>query len=74
MNGFTPYTADESLEPHTARCNHCQKIIPTGILNISRHWSECSGKEVYEIIKGIDESDKTIQQKMAAVKKLLSLD
>ena len=40
----------------TWKCPKCGKVLPSGIVGISSHWSECGGREFHkELIERIKE-------------------
>lgn len=41
----------------TVRCKTCGEEMPTGIVNLSTHWSNCSGKGFHDAI--MDLANKT---------------
>jgi len=38
----------EQIADHLFKCETCGKIVESGIVNISGHWAECSGKQFAE--------------------------
>jgi len=40
----------EPVVNFTTKCKHCGSVIPTGIVSISEHWNNCSGKGFKELL------------------------
>ena len=49
----------ELIGDNTAKCNTCGRVIPTGIVNISGHWVQCTGKEFHITLMKMAEKKKT---------------
>ena len=43
---------------NTVRCITCGKVMPTGIVTISSHWVECTGKEFHMALMKMAEKKK----------------
>jgi hypothetical protein len=62
---------DQEFKPSTWECPSCKKVLPSGIVGISDHWSKCGGKTVYDkIIKVFDDKE----SKFSDLKKVLDED
>lgn len=40
------------------KCNACGEVFPSGIVTLSRHWAECSGKGFMKDIKSLHQEGK----------------
>lgn len=67
MLGFT------MIQPFKFRCDTCGEIVPSGILNITDHFSKCFGKDLCENVKKIDESNLNVDDKMDLAKNIFSV-
>ena len=57
-----------SIGEHLFRCKDCGAEVESGIINISGHWAECSGKSVVENVMKIDRMSLAVEEKMNLVK------
>lgn len=50
MNDFEPMgpMPNHMIISGWLRCKTCNIMIPSGIVSMSNHWSQCSGKEFYD--------------------------
>lgn len=60
-------------KPRFWECPTCKEKIPSGIIGISKHWSECGGKENYQNLLKISEMNLQIEDKMDLVKNLFNV-
>jgi len=58
----------ERIGDYLYRCKTCGKEVESGIINISGHWAECTGKGLVENIKKIDAMPLSVSDKMDLVK------
>jgi hypothetical protein len=61
---------DEEGKPSHIECGVCGERVERGIITVSEHWSNCSGKEFMDKIHKITNSPDAIKEKMDKVKKL----
>lgn len=65
--GFT------QIEPYKFQCDTCGEVVPSGIISISDHYCKCAGKELYDNIKKIDETNLKTKDKMDLVKNVFNI-
>jgi hypothetical protein len=41
---------DKEIPTGYCICKHCFERVETGIMNLAYHWSNCSGKEEFELM------------------------
>lgn len=56
------------------KCDTCGAIIPRGIISLSGHFVECSGKELFENVCKIDKMPLSTKDKMDLVKKEFNVE
>jgi hypothetical protein len=62
---------DQEFKPSTWECPSCKKVLPSGIVGISDHWSKCGGKTLYDkIVKVFDDKE----SKFSDLKEVLDED
>ena len=64
----------ERIGEHLFRCKTCGAEVESGIINISGHWVNCSGKRQFDNIMKIKDMPLAIDDKMDLVKKEMNID
>ena len=64
----------ETIGKHLLRCKDCGQEVPSGIMNISEHWTKCGGKQQMDNIMKINDMPLHINDKMDLVKKEMNID
>ena len=63
----------ERVGEYMFRCKTCGQEVPSGIINISSHWAECSGKEQMKYIQNLADMSMPTDQKITELKKLYNI-
>lgn len=77
MTGFELITNVREGDFTTLRfykCTTCGEVLPSGIITLSGHWAECTGKGMMDNIHKIDSMALAVKDKMDILKNKFNIN
>lgn len=65
---------DDFSTPRFYSCKTCSTVVPSGIVNLSGHWAECTGKQTMDNVHKIDAMPLRVKDKMDLIKKQFNIE